>query len=170
VEAAVPGREIDIGVLERPDGDLEVSPPMEILPSTEHAFFDYQAKYADAATVFDVPAGLDPATTRALGRDALRLFRELGCSGLLRVDFFLRPDGTRILNEVNTFPGFTSVSQYPRMWQAAGVGYSALLDTLIATALTGRPPHRHPRARRPSGAGQPAGAGGLSSQRSRWAL
>jgi D-alanine-D-alanine ligase len=135
VEAAVPGREIDVGVLERPNGDVEVSPPMEILPSSEHAFFDYQAKYADSATVFDVPAELDPATTHAIGQDALRLFRELGCSGLLRVDFFLRPDGTRIVNEVNTFPGFTSVSQYPRMWQAAGLDYGDLLDVLVDTAL-----------------------------------
>jgi D-alanine-D-alanine ligase len=138
VEAMVSGREIDIGVLERPSGDLDVSPPMEILPSTEHAFFDYQAKYADSGTVFDVPAKLDPATTHAIGQDALRLFRELGCSGLLRVDFFLRPDGTRILNEVNTFPGFTSVSQYPRMWQAAGLDYSDLLNVLVDTALTTR--------------------------------
>ncbi len=136
VEAAVPGREIDIGVLERPSGDLEVSPPMEILPSTEHTFFDYQAKYADSATVFDVPARLDPATTHAIGQDALHLFRELGCSGLLRVDLFLRPDGTRIINEVNTFPGFTSVSQYPKMWQAAGLDYGELLDVLVDTALT----------------------------------
>jgi D-alanine-D-alanine ligase len=134
VEAAVPGREIDIGVLERPGGELVVSPPMEILPSGEHAFFDYDAKYDDAATVFDVPATLDPVTTDAIGRDALRLFRELGCAGLLRVDFFLRPDGSRILNEANTFPGFTSVSQYPRMWQAAGLAYGDLLDTLIDTA------------------------------------
>lgn len=145
VEAAVPGREIDIGVLERPSGDLEVSPPMEILPSTEHTFFDYQAKYADSATRFDVPAELDPATTRAIGQDALRLFRELGCSGLLRVDFFLRPDGVRVLNEVNTVPGFTSVSQYPRMWQAAGLDYSDLLDVLVDTALT--QPSSHGRCR-----------------------
>jgi D-alanine-D-alanine ligase len=134
VEAAVPGREIDIGVLERPGGDLEVSPPMEILPSESHAFFDYDAKYGDATTVFDIPAKLDPAVTDALGRDALRLFRALGCSGLLRVDFFVRPDGGRIINEVNTFPGFTSASQYPRMWQAAGLGYRDLLDILIDTA------------------------------------
>jgi hypothetical protein len=87
VEAAVPHWELDIGVLERPSGDLAVSPPMESLPSTEHTFFDYQAKYADSTTVFDVPATLDPATTHAIGRDALRLFRKLGCSGLLRVDF-----------------------------------------------------------------------------------
>lgn len=140
VEAAVPGREIDIGVLERPSGDLEVSPPMEILPSTGHTFFDYQAKYADSATVFDVPARLDPATTHAIGQDALRMFHELGCSGLLRVDFFLRTDGARIVNEVNTFPGFTSVSQYPRMWQAAGLNYSDLLDVLVDTALANQKP------------------------------
>jgi D-alanine-D-alanine ligase len=142
VEAAVPGREIDIGVLERPSGVLEVSPPMEILPSTEHTFFDYQAKYADSATVFDVPARLDPATSYGIGVDALRLFRELGCSGLLRVDFFLRSDGTRIINEVNTFPGFTSVSQYPRMWQAAGLDYGDLLDVLVDTALAKQKPLR----------------------------
>lgn len=134
VEAAVPGREIDIGVLELPGGDLAVSPPMEILPSAGHAFFDYEAKYTDATTVFDIPATLDPATTKALGLDALRLFRELGCTGLLRVDFFLRQDGGRIVNEVNTFPGFTSASQYPRMWQAAGLDYPDLLDILIDTA------------------------------------
>jgi len=156
VEAAVPGREIDIGVLERPSGDLEVSPPMEILPSTEHAFFDYQAKYADSATVFDVPARLDPATTAAIGQDALHLFRELGCSGLLRVDFFLRPDGTLIVNEVNTFPGFTSVSQYPRMWQAAGLDYSDLLDVLVDTALANRNPSARPR---------PVGIGGSRADR-----
>lgn len=135
VEAAVPGREIDIGVLERRNGDLEVSPPMEIRPTTGHTFFDYQAKYADPATVFDVPAALDPATADTIGRDALRVFRELGCSGLLRVDFFLRPDGTTVLNEVNTFPGFTGVSQYPRMWRAAGLAYPDLLDVLVDTAL-----------------------------------
>lgn len=134
VEAAVPGREIDIGVLERPGGGLEVSPPMEILPAGEHNFFDYDAKYGDATTVFDVPAKLDPATADAIGQDAVRLFRELGCSGLLRVDFFLRPDGGRIVNEVNTFPGFTSVSQYPRMWRAAGLAYGDLLTILIDTA------------------------------------
>ncbi|HEY0636332.1 MAG TPA: D-alanine--D-alanine ligase family protein [Pseudonocardiaceae bacterium] len=168
VEAAVPGREIDIGVLEHPGGHLAVSPPMEILPSTEHPFFDHHAKYADSATVFDVPAGLDPATTRAIGQDALRLFRELGCSGLLRVDFFLRPDGTRILNEVNTFPGFTGVSQYPRMWQAAGLGYGALLDVLVDTALTASRRRRPPgprRRRAPTTGRSRAGAPGSGAGR-----
>lgn len=138
VEAAVTGREVDIGVLERPDGTLEVSPPMEILPSDAHAFFDYEAKYDDTSTVFDVPARLAPEVTAAIGQDALRIFRALGCAGLLRVDFFLRADGSRVINEVNTFPGFTSASQYPRMWQAAGLSYPDLLDVLVATANTDR--------------------------------
>ena len=79
----------------------------------------------------------------ALGRFTGRFGRAIvlpagGVAGLLRVDFFLRPDGTRIVNEVNTFPGFTSVSQYPRMWQAAGLGYGDLLDVLVDTALGNR--------------------------------
>jgi D-alanine-D-alanine ligase len=135
VESAVPGREVDIGVLERPDGTLDVSPPMEILTSNEHRFFDRAAKYADTTTLLDVPAALDPEVTEALGRDALRLFHALGCAGLLRVDFFIRPDGSRVVNEVNTFPGFTSASQYPRMWDAAGLSYGVLLDVVIDTAL-----------------------------------
>jgi D-alanine-D-alanine ligase len=98
-------------------------------------FFDCGAKYGDADTVFDVPATLDPAITDALARDALRLFRALDCTGLLRVDFFVRKDGRRVLNEVNTFPGFSTASQYPRMWQAAGLGYRDLLDVLVDTAL-----------------------------------
>ncbi len=143
VEAAVIGREVDIGVLEWPGGGLGVSPPLEILTSGNHTFFDYRAKYGDATTVLDVPATLDPAITDALGQDALRLFRALDCTGLLRVDFFVCADGRRVLNEVNTFPGFSSASQYPRMWQAAGLEYRDLLDVLIDTAVwranAGRP-------------------------------
>ena len=156
VEAAVPGREIDIGVLERPSGDLEVSPPMEILPSTEHAFFDYQAKYADSATVFDVPARLDPATTDAIGQDALRLFRELGCSGLLRVDFFLRAGRHQDRQRGQHLPRLHQRSQYPRMWQAAGLDYRDLLDVLVDTALANRKHSARPR---------PLGIGGSRADR-----
>lgn len=138
VEAAVPGREIDIGVLELPDGALAVSPPLEIkVPAG--GLFDYDAKYSDPATVFEVPAAIDAATLEQMGRLAVQAFETLDCSGLARVDFFLRPDGELVFNEVNTFPGFTAASQYPRMWQAVGVTYRQLLDTLIDTALaTGR--------------------------------
>lgn len=136
VEAAVPGREIDIGVLELPDGTLAVSPPLEIkVPAG--ALFDYAAKYSDPTTVFEVPAELDGATLDRMGKLAVQAFETLDCAGLLRVDFFLRPDGELVFNEVNTFPGFTAASQYPRMWQAVGVSYRQLLDTLIDTALAG---------------------------------
>jgi D-alanine-D-alanine ligase len=134
VEAAVAGREIDIGVLELPDGGLAVSPPLEIhVP--EGGLFDFHAKYSDPSTRFEVPAALDVATFDRMRAQARTAFDALGCAGLLRVDFFLRPDGTLVLNEVNTFPGFTAASQYPRMWQAAGIGYRELLDTLVDTAL-----------------------------------
>ena len=96
--------------------------------------------------MFDIPAQLDPAITDAAAGRALQAFRALDCRGLLRVDFFLPADGTEpVINEVNTFPGFTTVSQYPRMWQAAGLDYSDLLDVLIATALTN---HKSPPLRR----------------------
>lgn len=134
VEAAVPGREIDIGVLELPDGTLAVSPPLEI-KVPPGALFDYDAKYSDPTTVFEVPAALDATTLDRMGRLAVQAFETLDCAGLARVDFFLRPDGELVFNEVNTFPGFTAASQYPRMWQAVGVSYRQLLDTLIDTAL-----------------------------------
>ena len=134
VEAGVPGREIDIGVLELPDGTLSVSPPLEIKVAPGR-LFDYHAKYADPETVFEVPAALDIATLDRISSQATLAFEALGCAGLLRVDFFLRPDGQLVFNEVNTFPGFTAASQYPRMWQAVGVSYRELLTTLIGTAL-----------------------------------
>ncbi|SFI69503.1 D-alanine-D-alanine ligase [Amycolatopsis sacchari] len=133
VEAAVPGREVDIGVLEVPGGGLRVSPPLEIL--TGEVFFDYQAKYADASTVLDVPASIDPAIEAAMGEQALRAFRALDCRGLLRVDFFVGEDGGLVVNEVNTFPGFTSHSQYPAMWDATGLSYPRLIDALVDAAL-----------------------------------
>lgn len=133
VEAAVPGREIDIGVLEEPGGGLRVSPPLEIL--TGETFFDYQAKYADAATVLDVPVSVDPVIEAALGDQAVRAFQALDCRGLLRVDFFADEDGSLVVNEVNTFPGFTSHSQYPAMWGATGLSYPKLIDALVETAL-----------------------------------
>ena len=134
VEAAVGGREIDVGVLEYPDGRVEAGPPLEIRV-TDRAFFDYDAKYHDAGAVFDIPARLDAATTARVQDLAVRAFHALECSGLLRVDFFLPEQGDPVVNEVNTFPGFTSASQYPRMWQAAGLPYGALLDIMVSTAL-----------------------------------
>ncbi|CCH30774.1 D-alanine--D-alanine ligase family protein [Actinosynnema sp. NPDC047251] len=134
VERAVPGREIDLGVLEHPDGSLAVSPALEIgVP--DRGVFDYQAKYGDAGTVFTVPAVLPEPLAGRLRELSVLAFRALGCRGLLRVDFLLDHDGEPVVNEVNTMPGFTGASQYPRMWRAAGIDYRRLLDVLIETAL-----------------------------------
>lgn len=135
VESALTGREIDVGVLERPDGSVEVSPPLEIRLAPHQRLFDHDAKYTDSGTTFEVPARLDPEITERLRDLSLRAFAALECSGLLRVDFFVDDEGAATINEVNTFPGFTSSSQYPRMWQAVGLDYADLLDTLIETAL-----------------------------------
>lgn len=148
VEGALTGREIDVGVLEHPDGRLETSPALEISVAEGHTFFDYAAKYTDAATEFAVP-DLEEDVAEALADTAVRVFRVLGCAGLLRVDFFVRRDAdgrvVAAVNEVNTMPGMTAVSQYPRMWQAAGLAYPRLLDVLVETATR--------RSRALSGAG-----------------
>ncbi|BCB74980.1 D-alanine--D-alanine ligase family protein [Phytohabitans flavus] len=140
VEAEVPGREIDVGVLEYPDGRVVAGPPLEIRYPDEHSFFDFDAKYHSDQTIFDIPADLPAAVTAAVQAQAVEAFHVLGCAGLLRVDFFLPSvDGSEdpvvVVNEVNTMPGFTAMSQFPRMWSAAGLEYPALLDVLVETAL-----------------------------------
>jgi D-alanine-D-alanine ligase len=135
IEEAVIGREVDLGVLEHPDGRLEAGPPLEIRVTDGHTFFDYDAKYDDTTTVFDIPARLDPALTARLQDYAVRVFESLGCAGLLRIDFFLRGGVDPVINEVNTFPGFTAASQYPQIWRAAGLEFRDLLTVLITTAL-----------------------------------
>jgi D-alanine-D-alanine ligase len=135
VEEGVFGREVDLGVLEYADGRLEVGPPLEIRVPDDYAFFDYDAKYSDPATIFDIPARLEPQVIEQLQDLAVRTFRALECRGLLRVDFFLRYGTEPVVNEVNTFPGFTAVSQYPQMFRVAGLDYPALLDVLLDTAL-----------------------------------
>ncbi|GAA1639713.1 D-alanine--D-alanine ligase family protein [Catellatospora bangladeshensis] len=149
VEAGVTGREVDVAVLQFPDGSLRAGPPLEIRVTDGHGFFDYDAKYTAGEVVFDIPARLDAAVTSRLQELAIQAFTALDCRGLLRVDFFLPADGGEpVLNEVNTFPGFTSASQYPRMWQAAGMSYPELLDTLIATALASAARHLTALSRR----------------------
>jgi D-alanine-D-alanine ligase len=135
VEEAVGGREIDLGLLQYPDGRVEAGPALEIVVGAEHEFFDFAAKYGDTSDVFKIPADLAPEVRADLADRAVRAFDALECSGLLRVDFFVPETGEPVLNEVNTFPGFTAMSQYPRMWAAAGLGYGALLDVMIETAL-----------------------------------
>jgi len=128
VEAAVPGREIECGVLAGVDGGLPgASPPAEIRLRPGVDWYDFSAKYLDDSVDFDVPADLTPEQTAAVQEASVRAYQALDCRGLARVDFFLAtgPDGqTRlIINEVNTMPGFTPISMFPRMWAASGVGY-----------------------------------------------
>ncbi|TAM86839.1 MAG: D-alanine--D-alanine ligase [Jatrophihabitans sp.] len=134
VEAAASGREIECGVLEGTDGTPEASVPAEIRLVRGHDWYDFEAKYLDDACEFDVPAHLAPDVTTAVRDAACRAFTALDCAGLARVDFFV--DGQRVVvNEINTMPGFTPISMFPRMWAASGVDYPALVDRLIASAL-----------------------------------
>ena len=135
IEAAVTGREIECGVLEDVDGRPIASVPAEIRLVRGHDWYDFDAKYLDDACEFDVPADVSSDVTAALQDAARRAFTALDCNGLARVDFFVRDDGSLVINEVNTMPGFTPISMFPRMWQASGIEYPDLVDRLIASAL-----------------------------------
>ena len=132
VEQAVDAREIEVAVLG--NDAPEASVPGEIVPKTE--WYDYESKYVDEATELRVPAELPPAVCDELREMAIRSFQVLEGAGLARVDFFVERETDRVyLNEVNSLPGFTEVSMYPRLWQASGLSYPALLDRLIELAL-----------------------------------
>ena len=133
VEAAVSGREVECGVLDGPAGP-EASVPAEVRVPDGFAFYDFDAKYLDAAEP-DCPADLPPEVTTRVQQDALTAYTALGCAGLARVDFFVAPDGAVVVNEVNTMPGFTATSMFPRMWAESGLAYPALVDRLVQTAL-----------------------------------
>jgi len=135
VEAGVTGREIECGVLEGEDGRPMASVPAEIRLVRGHDWYDFEAKYLDDACEIDVPADLPPDVTARVQDLACRAFTALDCAGLARVDFFLTPDGEVVLNEINTMPGFTPISMFPRVWAASGVDYPVLVDRLIAAAL-----------------------------------
>jgi D-alanine-D-alanine ligase len=135
VEAAVSGREVECGVLEGEDGRPMASVPAEIRLVGDHDWYDFEAKYLDDACEFDVPANLPAEVTQRIRDFACRAFTALDCAGLARVDFFVGPAGNVLVNEVNTMPGFTPISMFPRMWAAAGVDYPQLVDRLITAAL-----------------------------------
>jgi D-alanine-D-alanine ligase len=131
IEESIRGREIECAVLgnEEPIASL----CGEIFPGKE--FYDYDAKYADAGSKTQVPADLEEEVHAALRRRAIEVYKTLNCKGLARVDFFLA-DGDRIIfNEINTIPGFTSISMYPTMIQATGISYGRLVDELIDFAI-----------------------------------
>ena len=136
VEAAISGREIECGVLEKLDGSgCEASLPAEIRVRDDRGFYDFEAKYLDDATDLIVPADLPETVLKEIQQLALEAFDALDCAGLARVDFFLSADGTVTINELNTMPGFTPVSMFPRMWAASGVDYPTLVDRLVQLAL-----------------------------------
>ncbi|WP_189320471.1 D-alanine--D-alanine ligase family protein [Streptomyces flaveus] len=133
VEALLRGREIECGVLEFEDGP-RASVPAEIPPVQSHEFYDFEAKYIDSAPGI-VPAPLTDEQTAEVQRLAVAAFDAASCEGLVRADFFLTEDGDFVINEINTMPGFTPISMYPRMWQESGVSYPELVDRLVQAAL-----------------------------------
>jgi len=132
IEEFIPGRELECAVL---DGvEVKASVPGEVKPS--HEFYSYDAKYIDEnGAVLSIPAKVSDETARRIRDMAANVFKTLCCEGLARVDFFLKEDGSVIVNEINTMPGFTRISMYPKLWEASGVSYTELIDRLIELAL-----------------------------------
>ena len=135
IETAINGREIECAVLER-DGKVDASIVGEIIVDPKFEFYDFEAKYLDDATTVKIPADIPDAASDEIRRLSVAAFHVLGCSGLARCDFFYTHDGEIIINEVNTMPGFTGTSVYPKLWQASGVTYTDLISALIDTALS----------------------------------
>jgi D-alanine-D-alanine ligase len=141
VEAA---REIECAVIG--NEEPEASVPGEIVPS--HEFYDYEAKYLDSGSRLEIPAALDADLTREIQRQAIAAFRAIDGAGLSRVDFLLgRASGALFVNEINTLPGFTTISMFSKLWAESGVAYGALVDRLVALAIDR---HRARRALRTS--------------------
>jgi D-alanine-D-alanine ligase len=132
IEESVPGRELEIGVLGWPD--IRTSVPGEIKPS--HTFYDFEDKYLDGAAALEVPASLPEGVAEEMSHLAIAACRAIRVDSMARVDFFFEEGGRGLLiNEVNTIPGFTPISMYPRMWQASGISYRELVDELVSQAL-----------------------------------
>ena len=132
VEEFVDGREIECAVL----GNIKAkaAAPGEIIPSKE--FYDYEDKYIKNESRQCIPADISPETAQSIKNLALRAYNALDCSGLARVDFFLKKDGTVLLNEINTMPGFTEISMYSKMWEAEGMSFKSLITELINLAFS----------------------------------
>lgn len=133
VEAGVPeARELECGVLG--NDEPEASVVGEVVPSRE--FYDYEAKYLDSGSITTIPAALDPATAAQVRALSIAAFTAVDCAGMARVDFLLsRSTGALVVNEINTIPGFTTISMFAKLWEASGVSYPQLVDRLIALAL-----------------------------------
>jgi D-alanine-D-alanine ligase len=132
LEEYIRGREIECSVLGNDDPIASV--PGEII--TSHEFYSYEAKYLDEkGAALEIPAMLPEPVVKEIQRIAVKTFKALCCEGMARVDFFLRDDREVIVNEINTIPGFTKISMFPKLWEASGLGYTDLIDRLIQLAL-----------------------------------
>ncbi|MDR3170503.1 MAG: D-alanine--D-alanine ligase [Treponema sp.] len=132
LEEYIQGRELECAVL----GNEEplASVPGEVISS--HEFYSYNAKYLDEkGASLEIPAQIPGDTAQAIQALAVKTFQVLACEGLARVDFFLKPDGNTLINEINTMPGFTAISMYPKLWEASGVSYTELINRLIELAF-----------------------------------
>jgi D-alanine-D-alanine ligase len=136
-------REIECSVLEDENGHVRASLLGEIVPADSHGFYSYEAKYTDSKGArLTIPADVPPESSERIRELAIKTFQVLGCGGLARVDFFLKGEEI-FVNEVNTLPGFTSISMYPKLWEASGVSQSELMDILIAHALARHARRQH---------------------------
>jgi D-alanine-D-alanine ligase len=132
IERAIPGREIEVAVLGNEESEASV--PGEVIP--HHEFYSYEAKYLDEdGAGLEIPARLTEAQAKAVRKLALKVFKALELEGMARVDFFMTKNGRFVVNEVNTIPGFTKISMYPKLWAASGLPYPKLIDRLIELAL-----------------------------------
>jgi D-alanine-D-alanine ligase len=134
IESAIDGSEVECAVLEI-DGQAQASVPGKVWIDPHYEFYDFQAKYLDGATRIDIPAPFAAEILTSVQSFALNAFKAIGAKGLARVDFFVTTNGKIIINEINTMPGFTRTSAYPKMWQATGIGYSELITHLLQSAL-----------------------------------
>jgi D-alanine-D-alanine ligase len=132
VERSMEGaREVECGVLGNDDPVASV--PGEVIPSAE--FYDYRAKYLEAGTVLEIPARIPDGVAAEVQRAAVAAFRAIDGAGMARVDFFWREPDELLVNEINTIPGFTEISMYPKLWEASGVSYPELIDRLVELAM-----------------------------------
>jgi D-alanine-D-alanine ligase len=135
-EEFIDGREIECAVLEDTEGGIFVSRPGEIVPAESHGFYSYNAKYIDEdGAILKVPAELPGEVEGRIRAMAAEAFRALGCDGMARADFFVARDMRILVNELNTIPGFTDISMYSKVMEASGVGYSEIIDRLVAHGL-----------------------------------
>jgi D-alanine-D-alanine ligase len=134
VEESITGREIECSVLGNENPQASV--PGEIVTGGGHQFYDYDAKYLDEhGAQLCIPAALDMAATEKVRSLAVQAYAVLCCDGMARVDMFLRAGGEVLVNEINTIPGFTRISMYPKLWEASGISYGDLVTRLIELAV-----------------------------------